>query len=199
VIKQFEVGLRVALRSVGLGTITDYAARAADGRPRPCAAGEEPAFYVVASATRVTCVPIATAHELIRLLVSSETASDMMQRLRAGAIAAGEGLASMTTPRAMAVMADGDPAAHADFLRELYALETIDHRQGMAILTFEDMVLDEVAEVLGADRAALEAEMRERYPAFARRVAANRAGMTTDGPEVVAAPVRPLPGGIKTK
>jgi hypothetical protein len=75
----------------------------------------------------------------------------------------------------------------------------IGQRVGDAKPREQEIVLAEIAEVLGQDRAAIEAEMRERYPAFEQLRAANRAGRSTDGPAVVATPVRPMPRGIRTR
>ena len=191
----FEIGQRVALRSVGLATITDFAGGTAARDAHPLAPGEQATFYVASTPSRVSVIPIATAHELLRPLIAADEARDLLQRLRVDNVEPGAELDSMVTKRSRHVVDNGTPADHADFLRELYALPEVDHRQAMAIVAYEDFVLAEIAEVLGEDYATLEAEMRSRYPAFERR----RTGAKPDGPVVVATPVHPVTPGLKTR
>jgi hypothetical protein len=194
-----ETNDQVFLRSVGLARVTDFAGRDASGRPTALGPGEAPVFYVVRSAARTTMVPIATAERLLRPLVLRDVASHLLQILRQDDIQPADGLDSVNSPRSSRIVDVGSPEQHASFLRELYALPELDHRQAMALLAYEDMVLDEIAQVLGENRERLVAEMRTRYPAFEKRAAQNRAGKSSDGPRVVAAPVERIPAGIKTK
>ena len=166
---KLAVGDRVFIRSVGLGDVTGHAGRSADGQP--CNGGP-PYFYVVQGATQQVFAPIETADNLLRLLFDEAQAHRSLAILRvAHASPPDDALAE-----ARRIMSDGSPDEHARFLRQLYALPEVTHRDGMMILTFEDMVLNEIAEVTGLDLDELTNEMRERYPAMARKIAANRAG-----------------------
>lgn len=196
---QLAIGDPVLLRSTGLGRVTGLAARDAKGAPRPRVGDEAAQFYMVVTPTRTVFVPIDTAHELVRPLVHAGEANRLLAILREPEVTAGEDLDSMSTPRSHAVLADGTPEDAARFLRELYSLPVLTHRQGMAILVYEDVVLDELAQVLGQDWNRLVEEMRSRYPAFAKRVADNRAGRSTDRPEVVATPVAAPPKRKRAK
>jgi RNA polymerase-interacting CarD/CdnL/TRCF family regulator len=145
----------------------------------------------VASFSQTTFIPIATADAMMRPLVSRDTALERLKILRRERVQPGAEL-EMSSRRMQRVLREGSPAEHAEFLRQLYALPETTFRQQKAILTFEDLAIAEIAEVLGEKEDALTSEMRRRYPGFGKRVGAY-------GPGVVAAPVGEVPAGIKPR
>jgi hypothetical protein len=149
-------------------------------------------FYVVESHSQTTYVTI--DNDILRPLVSPTTATAILETLRGSAPKPHpEDTANMVTARSMEIIQHGTPEEAASFLRAMYALPELDHRQGMALLTYETLVVDEVAHVLRLDREKIVDEMRQRYPAFDRLRAANQAkgGRIEDIPNTVKVPVSP--------
>jgi hypothetical protein len=183
----------VFVRSVGLGRVTGFATKGADGRPTEIHSPQEARdFYVIQSEFETTYIPI--DNDILRPLVSSVAATTMLETLRGPTPKLRpEDTANMVTPRSMEIIQHGTPEQAASFLRELYALPELDHRQGMALLRYETLVVDEIAHVLRLDREKIVAEMRERYPAFEHLRAANQAkqGRVEDVPNTVAVPLSP--------
>ena len=67
--------------------------------------------------------------------------------------------------RAKQLRQDGSPLDHAERLRRFYARSApLSHWALMAVLHLEELVLDEIAHVLGLQKSGLIAEMRARYP-----------------------------------
>lgn len=190
---RFVAGEEVFVRSVGLGRITGFVTKGADGRPAEIHSPQDARdFYAIQSEFQTTYIPIES--DILRPLVSPTTATAMFETLRGPPPAsAPEDTANLVTPRSMEIIQHGTPEQAASFLRELYALPELDHRQSMALLKYETLVIDEIAHVLRLDREQIVAEMRERYPAFDRLRAANQAkqGRIEDIPNTVAVPLSP--------
>jgi RNA polymerase-interacting CarD/CdnL/TRCF family regulator len=163
---RFSLGQKVFMASAGVATVVDFAGKDAHGRPAPRARPEDPPdFYVLKAGEVVACVPVSAAEQTLRLLVDRPTAERMLEILRGPA----PELPLSTKPlleRGKDIVHAGQPLEHAALLRELYSLPVPLSEQLASGLHFTaNLVLPEIALVLGQPLPALAAEMRDRYPA----------------------------------
>lgn len=162
---RFQPGDRAFLASAGVVVVDGFAAQGERGRPAPLRPGDAPSFYVVSGEDVTACVPMDQAERTLRPLVDRATAERMLEVLRApepSAVQGGEPILE----RGKRVVHSGTPLDHAWFLRELYGLPApVSDAIAEGIAFIGKLVLGEIAAVTGAERAGLEKEMRDRYPA----------------------------------
>ncbi len=170
----FRRGDRVFLASGGVATVAQFAARDAEGKPAPWTPEMgAPVFYVVEGDEVTACVPISRAAETLRPLVDPEVARQMLEALRSERPPEADSTLPLVE-RGKRIVHSGTPLEHAWFLRELYGLPApVADAIGEGLLFMSRLVLSEIAAVLGLDRAQLEAEMRQRSPAFDEFAARN--------------------------
>ncbi|HVO29116.1 MAG TPA: hypothetical protein VMV18_00170 [bacterium] len=157
----YEPGDVVVLRRLGLAKVTAREERQVGSATLLC--------YLLERDTGMVPIPVEKAPALLRAPMPVSEAQEVLGVLRAEGVEAGDLLArrhaAQTHQQGVADLED--PRAQATYLRRLYALPPpLTKWEQMAALHLEELVLDELAFVLGGSRDELTREMRGRYPAL---------------------------------
>lgn len=156
----WEEGAVVYLRKTGLCTVLRHAEHDVGAARVLC--------YELDRPTGVIRIPVDRTAELLRAPVTRAEAAEMLAILRE-ADRAPDLLPVRHAARShhAAMAALETPRDHADYLRRLYALPApLTRWEQTAVLHLEELVLDEIAWVLGIPRAELVAELRQLHPAM---------------------------------
>lgn len=157
----YQPGDMVVLRRLGLAKVASREERPVGSAKVLC--------YVLERDTGTVPIPVEKATALLRAPMPVSEAQEVLSALRAEGVEPGDLLArrhaAQTHQQAVAELEE--PRAQAAYLRKLYALPPpLTKWEQMAALHLEELVLDELAWVLGASRDELMREMRGRYPAL---------------------------------
>lgn len=157
----YEPGDVVVLRRLGLAKVAAREERVVGSATVLC--------YVLERDTGTVPIPVEKAPALLRAPMPVTVAQEVLGVLREEGVNAADLLslrhAAQTHQQAVADLED--PRAQAAYLRRLYALPApLTKWEQMAALHLEELVLDELAWVLGGSRDELLREMRGRYPAL---------------------------------
>ena len=161
IIESFQLGDLIVCTPHGVGKIVGVEEKGSAGS----------CFILLFGNGLKVFLPVNSADKMIRRLASKDEAERDLEILRSSDHAP---IASRK-PREVReertrILRSGSRTERATALRALYATGTPPtDANASAIRAFEDLVLEEIALVLNIPRTDLDNEMRERYPALAKR------------------------------
>ena len=159
--KLFATNETVFMRDYGLATVTGYARGDHAGQVAEISANEAPQFYLVRFEGGKATVPLATADDILRPLISKSEALEFLEILREKEVPVPDENALIAQSKR--ITGEGSAKEHAEFLRCLYSLNKEKHIHRAAIFLYEGLVLSELALVLGESREAIQTEMRKLH------------------------------------
>lgn len=171
-------GSWVVLRGYGVARVDGRAVRGPTGEPPEAATGPLcDAYHLrLELGQRSAYVPVASANDRLRPLVTAAVAEQVLRALRKKA-SVRPTAAELEPARFFPTLQSGSPVEHAELLRRLYAVPCpVDVHAHRCVRLLESRLLGEAALVLGLAFDDLVAEMRHTHPGLSETLAANAAG-----------------------
>jgi RNA polymerase-interacting CarD/CdnL/TRCF family regulator len=174
--KRFKKGDRVYLRKAGVAHVSGYSGPLGEA-PVPVKVKDAASYLLEVEEGGRAQVAFEQAEHLLRPLIDAEEARTILKVLRAKEPGGDLSKLKVTAviERSTRISEEGTPSEQAQFLRDLYAIEApLTESQELSIITYERLVLPEVALALDQPLEKIRDELRGRYPALSQRLATNQ-------------------------